>query len=72
MNPARSLGPAIIANKWEHHWVRILDALVVLVLKLVIVLFTFVHHLDLQVVVEQPLPIEMFSSAMPLSLYVSA
>lgn len=21
MNPARTLGPAIILNKWEHHWV---------------------------------------------------
>ncbi len=21
MNPARSLGPAIIANIWKHHWI---------------------------------------------------
>jgi len=21
MNPARSLGPAIIANKWKYHWI---------------------------------------------------
>jgi glycerol uptake facilitator-like aquaporin len=21
MNPARSLGPAIIANKWTYHWI---------------------------------------------------
>ena len=21
MNPARSLGPAIVANKWAHHWI---------------------------------------------------
>jgi glycerol uptake facilitator-like aquaporin len=21
MNPARSFGPAIVANQWSHHWI---------------------------------------------------